>query len=372
MIEIKQINTKKEIANFIDFPHNLYQGDKNYVPEIFIGERDKLDPKKNPFWQHSKIAMFLAYRDAKIVGRIAAIRNDNYNEFAGTNLGFFGFFDCINDYQVAEELFNKASEWTKNEQLTGLMGPANPSTNDTCGVLLEGFDSPPQIMMTYNKPYYDEFLLKYGFKSKTDLLAYAFYTKEQPEKLTRLAGLVKNRLDRNGITVRKIDMKNFYSDVEKLMEVYNQAWEKNWGFVPMTRDEFMHLAKDLKMVVEPDYVLVAEREGKFIAFMMMLPNVNERQIKLKKGRLLPFGIFKLLFGKKYKTARILTLGVIEKYRKIGIDVYFYHQAFEKAKKNGVEMAEASWILADNEMMNKALVHIGGTPYKKYRMYEKEF
>ncbi|MFY0625189.1 MAG: hypothetical protein JXR07_02760 [Reichenbachiella sp.] len=370
MIEIKQVQSKKDLTKFIDFPHELYKHDDNYVPELFLAQEDLLG-KKHPFFLHSEADYFLAYQDEKIVGRIAAIKNNNFIEYTGDQAGSFGFFDVIDDFEVAKALLDKATEWVKAKGLVQLLGPSNFSTNETCGTLIEGFDSPPTVMMTYNKPYYADFLEKYGFEKDMDLLSYKIMTKDVPDKLLKMAPKILERLNGKGITIRKPNMKKFKEEVDLIIKIYNQAWEKNWGFVPMTDEEFRHAAKDMKQVLDPDFLLIAEHDGVPIGFSLSLPDMNVPLKHLKKGRLLPFGIFKLLYHKKnIDRVRVITLGIVEGYRKLGIDAYFYTKAFEEAKNKKMLFGEASWILENNEMMNKALININGQVYKKHRLYKK--
>ena len=372
MFTIKKVETAADKKKFIDFVHDLYKDDPNYVPELFIAQSDLMNPAKNPFFKHSKADLFIAERDGKVVGRIAAIRNNNYNEFTNSKVGFFGFFDVINHYEVAKKLFDTVTDWVKNEGLNAIIGPTNFSTNETCGLLVEGYDSPPMVMMTYNKAYYKEFLEKYGFGKQMDLVAYTFDPMDMPEKLLRLAKGVEERLKRKGITIRKINMKNFANEVERVKEIYNAAWDKNWGFVPMTDDEFRHMGKDMKMILDQDFAYVAEQNGKMIGFSLTIPNVNEIFITIKRGRLFPTGLFKLLMNKsKIKSVRVITLGVLEEYRKLGIDVVFYAMNMETARNKKIKHAEASWILESNKEMNSPLLSINAKPYKKYRIFEKK-
>src|ERR1035437_8101537 len=352
MFTIKKVETAADKKKFIDFVHDLYKDDPNYVPELFIAQSDLMNPAKNPFFKHSKADLFIAERDGKVVGRIAAIRNNNYNEFTNSKVGFFGFFDVINHYEVAKKLFDTVTDWVKYEGVNAIIGPTNFSTNETCGLLVEGYDSPPMVMMTYNKAYYKEFLEKYGFGKQMDLVAYTFDPMDMPEKLLRLAKGVEERLKRKGITIRKINMKNFANEVERVKEIYNAAWDKNWGFVPMTDDEFRHMGKDMKMILDQDFAYVAEQNGKMIGFSLTIPNVNEIFITIKRGRLFPTGLLKLLLNQsKIKSARVITLGVLEEYRKLGIDVVFYAKNMETARNKKIKHAEASWILESNKEMN---------------------
>ena len=369
---IVEANSWKHKKWFIDFPHDLYADDPNYVPEIFMAQKDLMNPTKNPFFKHSKVQLYLALKDGKPVGRVAAIRNNNHIAYTEKHQGFFGFFDVIDDYVVAKALLDKATEWVKEEGLKSVIGPANFTTNDTAGVLVKGFDRPPVAMMPYNKLYYIDFLERYGFEKQMDLLAYLATEEKVSRKSVKLASMIEERLKRKGITIRNVNMKRFKEEVMKIKEVYNAAWDKNWGFVPATDEEFEHLANDFKMIVNPAYTLVAEHEGKIVAFAIAIPDINEIMINVKRGRLFPFGILKLLWGKnRVKRIRIITLGVLEEYRKMGIEGVFYANIIQAGLARGVKEAEASWILEDNEMMNKGLININAEPYKRYRMYQKK-
>ncbi|MEI6816440.1 MAG: hypothetical protein WCL14_07495 [Bacteroidota bacterium] len=372
MITIKKVENSADKKLFIDFPHDLYKDDKNYVPELFIAQSDLMDPKKNPFFKHSKADLYLALKDGKVVGRISAIRNNNYNEFANAKVGFFGFFDVVNDYEVAKKLFDTVADWMKKEGLTSIIGPTNFSTNETCGLLIDGLDAPPMVMMTYNAGYYKDFLEKYGFGKQMDLVAYVLDPLDMPEKLLRLSKGVEERLNRRGITIREINMKDFANEVEKVKVIYNAAWDKNWGFVPMTDDEFKHMGKDMKMILDKDFAYVAEENGRMIGFSLTIPNVNEIFATIKRGRLFPTGIFKLLLNKsKITSVRVITLGVLEEYRKLGIDVVFYAKNMETARRKKIKYAEASWILESNKEMNSPLISINAKKYKTYRIFEKK-
>ncbi len=372
MITIKQVATKAELAAFIDFPHSLFEGDKNYVPELHIAQRDVLTPGKHPFHDHSTIQCFLAYQDGKIRGRIAAIQNNNHNSFGNKKDGFFGFLDLYNDAAVAEKLITEAKNWLISKGLNTMIGPVNPTTNDPSGLLVEGFDSPPVAMMTYNKPYYLDLLTANGFIKKFDLLAYDLPTQTVDKRTIQLKEALRKRFEDRNIIVRNINLKDFANEVQKILSVYNSAWQANTGFVPMTDDEFKYLAKDLKMILDKDFCLLAEKEGKVIGFALAIPDINQVQIKIKRGRLLPFGIFKLLLGlKKINYVRVIALGVNEEYRKVGVEAYFYAEIIQKAIDKKITGGEASWILENNEMMNKGLRNLKATAYKRYRIFEKE-
>ena len=371
MKRIEEVKSKKQLAHFIDFPHDLYKDDPNYVPELFIAQRDLLTPGKHPFHEHSSLRPFLAYDDDKIVGRICAIHNVNSNEFNHSSDGFFGFFDCVNDQEVANLLFATAEKWLKEKGLNTMIGPVNFSTNETCGLLVEGFDKPPVLMMTYNYPYYQQLIENAGLNKRVDLLAYEHYTAAYNDRSEKLLDALQTRLKNRGITIRKVDLKNFDREVAQIHEVYNSAWDRNLGFVPMTKAEFAYLAKDMKLALDPDFVHVAEHDGKIVGFSLTMPDLNQVLIKVKRGRLLPTGIFKILLGKKkINGLRTIALGVVEGYRKMGIESVFYGLITSNAKKKGIKSDESSWILEHNELMKRGVESIGGEVYKKYRLFEK--
>ncbi|MBK6545047.1 MAG: hypothetical protein IPO86_03460 [Saprospiraceae bacterium] len=373
MISVKPIHSDKEFDQFVNFVYDLYEGDSNFVPELFIAQRDHINPKKNPFFENAKAQLFLAEENGKIVGRIAAVKDDQLIKFTGEAIGVFGFFDVINEYPVAEALLNAATDWLKKENLKFLEGPYNFSTNHAAGLLVDGFQYPPTVMMTYNKPYYQKFLEQYGLLKKTDVLAYHIETAGFPDRFSKSVDLLGQRLASKGITFRKINLKNFEADVKSTVKVYNQAWSKNLGFAPMTDKEFLHAAKDMKMIMDPELVILAEKDNEVIGFSLSLPDINEILITIKRGRLFPFGIFKLLLNKKkIKRIRIIALGIMEEYRKLGIDAYFYGRAFQYLQKHPrIKSGEASWILENNPEMNQAIIKMGGVVQKRYRFYRKE-
>ncbi|OQP57189.1 hypothetical protein A3860_11545 [Niastella vici] len=371
MTGIVTANTKKQLKAFIDFPHDLYEGDSNYVPELFIAQRDLLTPGKHPFHEHSKVQLFLYYKDNVIRGRIAAILNNNHNRFNNTTDGFFGFFECINDLHVADSLFSAAEQWLLEQGATTIIGPVNPTTNDPCGMLIDGFDKPPLAMMTYNKPYYTSLMEAMSLKKKVDLLAWDISKEEVGDRPLLLEERLLSRLRQKNITIRPVSKKDLENEAKNVREVYNAAWDKNMGFVPMTDKEFNYLAKDLKMVLDEQFCLIAEHNGKQIGFALAIPDINQILIKVRRGRLLPTGIFKLLFNmKKINSIRVLALGVNKEYRKLGIEACFYAAIIRRVGARKMQRAEASWILEHNEMMNKGIESINGKVYKRYRIYEK--
>jgi len=370
-VTISKVESKSDKKRFINFPHELYNGDQNYVPELYLSISEVLSKKKNPFFQHSEADLFLATKEGKVVGRIAAILDNNYNRHHDSNVGFFGFFDAINDFDVAEALLDKATEWVKAKGVDRILGPTNFTTNDTAGMLVDGYDSPPTVMMTYNKPYYNDLVTRYGFAKEMDLFAYLIPTEGVNEKSLRLASMIQERLERKGITIRTATKKSKKSDIIKIKEVYLKAWEKNWGFVPPTDAEYDHLAEGLNLLLDLRYVYLAEEKGRLIGFGVALPDINEITKNFKKGKLLPFNIIKLLLNKsKVSMIRIILLGILEEYRKMGIEAVFFANYIKAAKENNLRGGEASWILESNTMMVQAAEKLNGKRYKTYRIYSK--
>ncbi|MBN2543272.1 N-acetyltransferase [bacterium] len=367
-LSIKTVVSKEDLGNFIRLPWQVYKGDKNWVAPLLGEEMKFYDPQKNPFFDHSDVVLFLAMSGHYLKGRIAAIIDRNYMDFHNEKTGFFGCFESVNDKEVSEMLFSAASDWLREHGMSMMRGPMNFSTNNTCGLLVNGFDQPPVVMMTYNPGYYIDLYENYGLRKAKDLYAYLYVETEGkiPDLLERNAPRLEKR---GGFHVRKIDMKNFDEEVKLIKKIYNAAWEDNWGFVPMTDSEFDHLANDLKMIVDPDLVFVAEVNGEPVGFSLAIPDINYALNRIN-GRLLPFGIFKLLYHKRrIHKLRVITMGVIKGFRNRGIDLIFYYYTFKEGFARGYDRAEMSWVLEDNFMMNKALEKIGAEIYKTYRIYD---
>lgn len=371
-VQVTPVRGGSEVTAFIRLPYSIYKDDPNWVPPLEMERRDFLNPKKNPFFDFGEVELFLARRGGQVVGRIAAIRDPRYNEFHGTKWGFFGLFECINDVGVARALLDTAERWAKERGFDNLVGPMNFSTNAECGVLVEGFSTPPAIMMTYNPSYYAALLEACGFAKAKDLWAWELSSAAAPpEKVVRIAEKIR---EREGVKVRHVDLKDFESEVRRIKTIYNAAWEKNWGFVPMTDREFDHMAKEMKAVVRPELLLVAEVKGEPVAFSMTLPDANEA-IKAANGRLttfgLPIGLAKLvLASRKIRRLRLVTLGIKEGYRRRGLDAILYLDTLRTAAKLGYEGGEISWTLEDNHLVNRAIESMGGKKSKTYRLYER--
>lgn len=367
-IKIKVVQTKKEIDTFIKFAWKIYKDYPHWVPPLIYDKKKILDRKKNPFFKHSAMEIYLAERDGEYVGRIAAIKNDLHNKYHNDKVGFFGFFECIDDQNVANKLFDTAKAWLLKQGCDAMRGPANPSSNDEYAMLLEGFDDDPRLLMTYNPKYYLSLCDNYGFQKAKDLYAYKLENEKVvgSDKLRRVAEIAQKR---SGIKVYQMNMKEFNKDLDKVKFVYNKAWAPNWGFVPFTEEEIDAMAKDLKPLVEPSLVLFGEIDNKLVGFALVMLDYNQI-FKSMNGKLLPFGFLKLFTQKKKITwSRILTLGIVPEYQKRGLDAVFYWEIVNRAAALGILLGEASWILEDNEMMNRGAQVMNGEIYKKYRVYQ---
>lgn len=367
-IKVTPVISKNELKQFINLPRQIYKNYPLWVPPLFQERKSILDTHKHPFFHHAEMEMFIARIDNIPVGRIAAIKNDLHNKYQNENAGYIGFFECIDNQETANKLFTKAAEWMKSKNLSLMKGPANPSSNYDWGLLIEGFKLPPSFMMPYNPDYYTELFTNYGFRKAKDLHGYKLSADkiEHSEKIRRVVEITKERYK---IKIRKIDLKNFDSELEKVKYIYNKAWAPNWGFVPFTEEEINELARHLKQLLEPPLVLFAEAEGEPVGFTLTMLDYNYI-LKQMNGRLFPLNFIKLFTQRrKIEWARILTLGIIPEYRKKGVDALLYWELLNNGLRMGLKYAEASWILEDNDMMNNAIVNLGGELFKKYRIYQ---
>lgn len=373
LIKIRAARSRKERLEFIRMVWDLYKDDPNWVPPIEMDRMRLIDTEKNPFYKHARVELFIAEKQGKPVGRIAAVVNDVHNNTHDDKVGFFGFFDSINDQDVANTLFNAAGFWLREQGITVMRGPVSPSMNDEVGLLVEGFDSPAMFQMPYNPPYYIELIERAGFAKAKDLFAYIVeYPKCLTDKIVRVTDLLKAR---GKTSVRSLSMKRFADEVERIKSVYNQAWQPNWGFVPMTDEEMNSMAYELKQVIDPDLVLFAEKDGETVGFALAVPDINQA---LKAGTAIPPGaknlptaIMNVMMKKKQiKQVRIIILGILPKYHGQGIDALLYREIMERAVKKGMQRGEASWVLEDNIMMNRAAELMNANAYKRYRIFDR--
>jgi GNAT superfamily N-acetyltransferase len=369
-VEIRPVETRGERRAFLRLPWRIYPGRYSaWVPPLLSEERKRIDPSKNPFFSHGAVQLFLAYRGGRPVGRIAAIENSLHNQFHDDRVGFFGLFESIEDPEVAGALLDRAADWARGRGLAALRGPANFSTNEECGLLLDGYELPPVVLMTYNPPYYVGLLEGWGLRKVKDLLAYEGRTAEFEEaRFAQLEGLI----ERSGrdIQVRSVRMDRFNEEVALIRELYNAAWERNWGFVPLTDAEVDHLAKQLKPVLDPELALIGSVNGQPAGFALSLPDINQA-IRHANGRLFPLGLIKLLWHmRRIDGVRIITLGVKEEFRGTLLAPLFYLETFRRARRRGHSWGESSWVLEDNAPMRSGIEKMNFRRTKTYRMYER--
>jgi GNAT superfamily N-acetyltransferase len=351
----------------------LHARDPIWVPPLRFDVATTLNKAKNPYFEHAEAEYFLAERDGEVVGRIAATHNRLHNETHGDRVGFWGWFECIDDQAVANALFDAADAWLRARGLIVSRGPASFSTNDQCGLLVDGFETRPTLMMPHNPRYYPVLVEGAGYAKAKDLFCLQGGDQEKykpvPERASRGAKIVKERL---GLTVRPLNMKDFKGEVARIKAIYNASWEKNWGFVPLTDHEIDHLADQFKPIAIPDMVPFVEKDGKVIGFGLTLPDLNAALIGNRKGRLIPF-ILKTLYmlkTRKLKRARILLLGVLPEWRGRGVDAVLFYEIWEQSARHGIYWGEGGWVLEDNPAMWVGLEKMGFEIYKTYRMYDR--
>jgi hypothetical protein len=374
-VQVRRVDTTRDLKRFIDYPYRLHARDPLWVPPLKHDVRALLSKEKNPFFDHAEADYFLAQRNGQVVGRIAAISNRLHNETHEDRVGFFGFFECEDDQAVAAALFDAAGAWLIERDHDVMRGPASPSVNEECGLLVDGFDTPPTLMSPYNPRYYETLIEQAGFGKAMDLLMYhkgdpaGLESAPVPDRLERAIKMVTRR---QKVTIRPLRMDDFDNEVETLKRLYNQAWERNWGFVPMTDREIDHMAAQFKPVVVPDLVPFIERDGEVIGFAMALPDLNVVLRNNRSGRLFPTAL-KLLWMLKTERVhrlRIVLLGLVPEFRNKGIDAILYHWIWVKGHEHKMRWGEAGWILEDNPAMRLAADKVGFTQYKTYRMYDR--
>jgi ribosomal protein S18 acetylase RimI-like enzyme len=372
-LEITQVTSKGEQDAFIKFPWRIYQGDPAWVPPLLLERKEFLDQKKHPFFEHGAAALFLAHSGGKIVGRIMASDDPNYNAFHQSSVGCFGLFECVNAPAVAAALFEAAANWLRAKGRDEIMGPIDYSTNYVCGLLVEGFDFPPTLLTAHNPPYYPALIEGLGFNKVIDF--YAWWFSEPARAATRLRRLAASLKKRDAATIRQANLKNFRAEAGRLREIYNDAWKENWGFVPFTEKEFEFMAKELKQLVVPEFTLIAEVGDEPAGFILCVPDINVAFRKIN-GRLtsygLPIGLAKLLYHKsRVRTARLIALGVKPKYRRGGIAEMLVLRIIEDAMIKRGFTGELSMTLENNHLINRFLAAIGAKKYKTYRIYRKQ-
>jgi GNAT superfamily N-acetyltransferase len=369
-LEVRPVEGKRELGTFIKLPWRLYRNEPNWVPPLLFERKQFLDRERNPFFRHAEAEFFIAWRDGRPVGRITAHVDRHFNEFQGHDWGLFGFFECEDDPEAAQALLSVAERWLRDRGRDRMVGPMDFTTNDECGVLIEGHDLVPTILTGWHQRYYPRLIEAAGLTKAMDLymwdLAVADKTRVHPS-VWRAAHEVEPKY---GITVRKMRKKDMEAEIGRFLELYNAAWERNWGFVPLTEEEVRHYAKDLKPILDEEWAFIAEKDGEPVAAALTLPDYNQVLIHLN-GRLLPFGWAKALwYRRKINRVRVFALGVKPEYRHTGVGAKLYEEHFDAAARTPQKCGETGWILETNKAMNRAMKALGAEITRTYRVYEK--
>lgn len=368
-VTVRPVRSSADRRAFLDFPYDHYAGVQPFVPPLRLDQAAVINPKKNPFFEHGAMELFLAERGGATVGRIAAIVNGQHLAKYNDGVGFFGFFETTDDAEVSTALLDAAADWLRARGLTEVRGPVNPTMNDVAGLLVDGFHRPPAILLPYNFPYYERLLTEWGFERAMTMWAfYVHHAYIDAPRMARGAEIVRRR--NPGLTVRTLDMSRFEQEIATVVAIYNESWAENWGHVPYTAREAQHLADEMKPIIEPDLFLIAELDGKPVAFSASLPELNRALKKLPRGRLLPTGLPKLLATIKaggIYAIRMALMGVLPEHRRLGLDAVLIHETILNGLASGYEAAELSWVLDVNKPLVNSLEKLGCTRDKEYAM-----
>jgi GNAT superfamily N-acetyltransferase len=361
---VQPVTTHADRKRFIEYPYRKYAGHRTWVPPLLLQEWEDTDPKKNPFFEHTEVQLFLAIEGSEVVGRVAAMNDSNYNTFHNEKTCLFAAFEA-QSVEVARALMSAVEAWGRARGLVVVKGPSKISQNDMMGFLVENFDDPPTVMMNYNPPEYPAWMTDLGFSKSEDTFAWKMTVAQGlPERVGRIAKRVQKNLH---VTLRSIDKKNLDRDAAIMRQIYNAAWDRNWGFVPWTEHEIDHLKDQLKQVADFKISFIAEIDGKPVAFSLVLPDINEA-LPGTGGRLLPFGLVKLLLLKP-KRMRLLALGILPEYQGRGLDAFLYAETFWRGQGT-YQAGEFGWTLESNDAINNGMRALGAEPYKRYRIFEK--
>lgn len=369
VIKITPVVSASERKQFIGFPYKLNKPDKNWVAPLLLSQKELLSPK-HIFWKTNPYQFFLAWKENRLVGRMAAFINKEHNAYHQSNQACFGFLEAENDAEIFRSLLDAGENFAKKYNCNSIIGPLNPSLHYELGVLVKGFESPPYFMLTYNGPYYEEAIKSAGFNCLKDFYSFKLNGSGYvpTEKMNRVSDYLKQRYN---IKIRQGEMSSFKKELEIFYEIYNDAFVGHWGFTPINKDEFMLLAKDLKFIIDPRMILVAECNGEPVGFLLCLPNLNEALAKLKNGRLFPFGLFKLIFGKKkIRSARVITIAVKKSHERLGMGALLCPELMKRGLAFNYTESELSWVADDNTMMISLAKELKAIPYKTYRLYSK--
>jgi hypothetical protein len=371
-LTIEQVEGRAGVARFVDVAWKVQAGRGSlWVPPLRAMVKDGLDAKGNPFYREAERALFVARRGDEFVGRVAAVENRWHNRHQGDKVGFFGFFECLDDRETARELLAAAEAWLAARGLSPVRGPMSPSMNHECGLLVDGYDTPPVLMTPWNPPYYGDLIEAAGYAKVQDLLGYWIPAGDKLAIPDRVGRLAERTRARTGVTFRTLDVGTLEKEARKVLDLYNEAWAGNWGFVPPSWDEFWHTAKDLKAVLAAEFSFVAEVEGEIVGFMLIARDLNRLLRRMPDGRLWPWNLARLLTGVgKIMSGRVVLLGLRTEYRNRGLFPLFAYEAARRALEIRADGAEASWILDDNAALVAPLEAMGLKAYKRWRIYEK--
>jgi GNAT superfamily N-acetyltransferase len=370
-VEVRPVAGKRELNTFIRLPWRLYRNEPLWVPPLISERRQVLDRAKNPFFNHAEAEYFLAWRDGRAVGRITAQVDRNFNAFQDNEWGLFGFFECEDDPEAAAALLSAAETWLRSRGRDRMVGPMSFTTNDECGVLIEGFDRPPMILTDWTHPYYPALLEGAGLTKAMDLLMWNLMVDQRDAVHPMIWKVAEQVESKHGITVRSMRKRDMQAEIGRFLEVYNAAWERNWGFVPLEEGEIRHYANQLKPLLDENWAFVAEKDGETIGAALTLPDYNQ-VLKKMNGRLFPVGWLRFLLGRrKIDRVRVFALGVKREWQHTGVAARFYELHFDAAERTPQKGGEMGWILETNKSMNRAMEGMGGTVVRKYRVYERE-
>ena len=371
-IEIRRVTTRRDLNAFVRLPWAIHRNHPLWVPPLKFDVRHRLDRSKNPFFDHAEAEYFLALRDGEPVGRISAHYDRNFNEFQNNDWGMFGWFDCRDDPLAARELLTAAEAWNRDKGRDRMVGPLSFSTNDQdAGVLIDGYDRPPLILNQWSPPYYKELLDEAGMAKAMDLNMWELYVDDREKVHSAIWQMADDVKAKHGIDVRSMRKRDMEAEVERFLDVYNEAWERNWGFVPLTDDEVRHYAKELKPILDENWAFIAEKDGETVGAALTLPDYNQVLMHMK-GRLLPIGWAKALwYRRKIDKIRVFALGVKGKHQHTGVAAKLYELHFDSAARTPQTGGEMGWILETNKAMNRAMEGMGGKIVSTYRLYERE-
>ncbi|MSW87707.1 MAG: hypothetical protein F2799_02645 [Actinobacteria bacterium] len=369
-VEITPTASRRDMRAFVEFPYRLYRNEPMWVPPLRFERKQVLNRKKNPFFHHAEAEYFLARRNGKVVGRLSAHIDRNLNDFQDNRWGLFGFFECEDDQEAATALITAAADWLRERGRDRVVGPMSFTTNDECGILIDGFDLPPSILTDWTMPYYPGLLEGTGLKKVMDTYMWSLYVDDRDSvhpAIFQMADEVKTKF---GIDVRPMNKRKLKDEIPKFIEVYNEAWARNWAFVPVEREEAVHYAKNLKPIMDKNWAYIAEKDGEVVGASLTLPDFNQVLAHLN-GRLLPFGWLKALwYQRKIDRVRVFALGVRKEYQHAGVAAKMYALHYDAAERTPQSWGETGWILETNIPMNRAMEGMGGKIIRKYRMYEQ--